>query len=85
RHGQHRTASNNQRHRKGDAAQERLLELGFDTLFCFGIDGRLTSQQLQEARACIFAAEVAIKESERFAGIPTVSVPVAEPLRHAEA
>ncbi|TAT59186.1 PTS 2-O-a-mannosyl-D-glycerate transporter subunit IIABC, partial [Enterobacter cloacae] len=39
----------------------------------------------QEARACIFAAEVAIKESERFAGIPTVSVPVAEPLRHAEA
>ena len=32
-----------------------------------------------------FAAEVAIKESERFAGIPTVSVPVAEPLRHAEA
>ncbi|EOC9242870.1 PTS 2-O-a-mannosyl-D-glycerate transporter subunit IIABC [Enterobacter cloacae] len=50
-----------------------------------GIEGRLTSQQLQEARACIFAAEVAIKESERFAGIPTVSVPVAEPLRHAEA
>ncbi|MGM8427829.1 PTS 2-O-a-mannosyl-D-glycerate transporter subunit IIABC [Enterobacter cloacae] len=50
-----------------------------------GIEGLLTSQQLQEARACIFAAEVAIKESERFAGIPTVSVPVAEPLRHAEA
>ncbi|HBL4999900.1 TPA: PTS 2-O-a-mannosyl-D-glycerate transporter subunit IIABC [Enterobacter cloacae] len=50
-----------------------------------GIEGRLTSQQLQEARACIFAAEVAIKESERFAVIPTVSVPVAEPLRHAEA
>lgn len=50
-----------------------------------GIEGRLTSQQLQEARACIFAAEVAIKDSERFAGIPTVSVPVAEPLRHAEA
>ncbi|MEI9700793.1 PTS 2-O-a-mannosyl-D-glycerate transporter subunit IIABC [Enterobacter cloacae] len=50
-----------------------------------GIEGRLTSQQLQEARACIFAAEVAIKESERFTGIPTVSVPVAEPLRHAEA
>ncbi|HEI8775866.1 PTS 2-O-a-mannosyl-D-glycerate transporter subunit IIABC [Enterobacter cloacae] len=50
-----------------------------------GIEGRLTSQQLQEARACIFAAEMAIKESERFAGIPTVSVPVAEPLRHAEA
>ncbi|EHL7703850.1 PTS 2-O-a-mannosyl-D-glycerate transporter subunit IIABC, partial [Escherichia coli] len=29
--------------------------------------------------------EVAIKESERFNGIPALSVPVAEPIRHAEA
>jgi len=50
-----------------------------------GIEGRLTVQQLQEAKACIFAAEVAIKEHERFQGIPAISVPVAEPLRHAEA
>jgi len=50
-----------------------------------GIEGRITPQQLQDAKACIFAAEVAIKESERFEGIPTISVPVAEPLRHAEA
>ena len=50
-----------------------------------GIEGRITSQQLNEARACIFAAEVAIKENERFNGIPSISVPVAEPLRHAEA
>lgn len=50
-----------------------------------GIEGRLTAQQLNEARACIFAAEVAIKESERFRGLPSLSVPVAEPLRHAEA
>ncbi|WEF26877.1 PTS 2-O-a-mannosyl-D-glycerate transporter subunit IIABC [Klebsiella aerogenes] len=50
-----------------------------------GIEGRLTAQQLNEARACIFATEVAIKESERFVGIPTISVPVAEPLRHAQA
>lgn len=49
-----------------------------------GIEGRLTAQQLNAARACIFAAEVAIKESERFNGIPAISVPVAEPLRHAE-
>ncbi|MEP8912099.1 PTS 2-O-a-mannosyl-D-glycerate transporter subunit IIABC [Enterobacter mori] len=50
-----------------------------------GIEGRITAQQFQEAKACIFAAEVAIKESERFQGIPAISVPVAEPLRHAEA
>lgn len=50
-----------------------------------GIEGRLTAQQLRTAQACIIAAEVALKESERFQGIPTLSVPVAEPLRHAEA
>ncbi|ADO49337.1 PTS 2-O-a-mannosyl-D-glycerate transporter subunit IIABC [[Enterobacter] lignolyticus] len=50
-----------------------------------GIESRLTPEQLQAAQACIFAAEVAIKESERFAGIPSLSVPVAEPIRHAQA
>ncbi|EGQ4552391.1 PTS 2-O-a-mannosyl-D-glycerate transporter subunit IIABC [Escherichia coli] len=50
-----------------------------------GIEGRLTADQLNSATACIFAAEVAIKESERFYGIPALSVPVAEPIRHAEA
>lgn len=50
-----------------------------------GIENRLTAGQLNRAQACIFAAEVAIKESERFNGIPSLSVPVAEPIRHAEA
>ncbi|EAA2425454.1 PTS 2-O-a-mannosyl-D-glycerate transporter subunit IIABC [Shigella sonnei] len=50
-----------------------------------GIEGRLTADQLNSATACIFAAEVAIKESDRFNGIPALSVPVAEPIRHAEA
>lgn len=49
-----------------------------------GIEGRLTADQLNTASACIFAAEVAIKESERFAGIPALTVPVAGPIRHAE-
>ncbi|WP_312950442.1 PTS 2-O-a-mannosyl-D-glycerate transporter subunit IIABC [Superficieibacter sp.] len=50
-----------------------------------GIEGRLTAEQLNAARACIFAAEVAVKESERFNGIPALNVPVAEPIRRAEA
>ncbi|EFH9603239.1 PTS 2-O-a-mannosyl-D-glycerate transporter subunit IIABC [Escherichia coli] len=50
-----------------------------------GIEGRLTADQLNSATACIFAAEVAIKGSERFNGIPALSVRVAEPIRHAEA
>ncbi|MCS2150480.1 PTS 2-O-a-mannosyl-D-glycerate transporter subunit IIABC [Scandinavium manionii] len=50
-----------------------------------GIENRLTAEQLNAARACIFATEVAVKESERFNGIPSMTVPVAEPIRHAEA
>ncbi len=42
RHGQHRTAGNDQRHRKRDTAKERLLELGFNALFRFGIAMRMT-------------------------------------------
>ncbi|MCG7585000.1 PTS 2-O-a-mannosyl-D-glycerate transporter subunit IIABC [Photobacterium sp. OFAV2-7] len=49
-----------------------------------GIEGRLTAEQLNKADACVFAAEVAIKEVERFNGIPRVETPVAEPIRHAE-
>lgn len=49
-----------------------------------GIEGRLTPEQLTTAQAAIFAAEVAIKDVERFRGIPSLSVPVAEPIKHAE-
>lgn len=49
-----------------------------------GIEGRLTADQLNNATACVFATEVAIKEVERFDGIPTVEVPVAEPIKYAE-
>jgi 2-O-A-mannosyl-D-glycerate PTS system EIIABC component len=49
-----------------------------------GIEGRLTAEQLNKADACVFAAEVAIKEIERFDGIPRIETPVAEPIRHAE-
>ncbi|OMQ22446.1 PTS 2-O-a-mannosyl-D-glycerate transporter subunit IIABC [Serratia oryzae] len=49
-----------------------------------GIEGRLTAEQLNRATACVFAAEVAIKEVERFNGIPRIETPVAEPIKHAE-
>lgn len=49
-----------------------------------GIEGRLTPEQLTTAQAAIFAAEVAIKDVERFRRIPSLSVPVAEPIKHAE-
>lgn len=49
-----------------------------------GIESRISATDLDAATACIFAAEVAIKEVERFAGIPTIKVPVAEPIKRAE-
>lgn len=49
-----------------------------------GIEGRLTAEQLNSADACVFAAEVAIKDIERFNGIPRIETPVAEPIKHAE-
>lgn len=49
-----------------------------------GIEDRLTAEQLNNAVACVFAAEVAIKESERFNGIPRIETPVAEPIKHGE-
>lgn len=49
-----------------------------------GIEDRLPQEALDAAVACIFAAEVAIKEQERFIGIPRIETPVAEPIRHAE-
>lgn len=49
-----------------------------------GIEGRLTAEQLNSATACVFAAEVAIKEVKRFEGIPRIETPVAEPIKHAE-
>ena len=42
RHGQHRAASDNQRHRKGDTAEQRLLEFGFNALFRVRVDVRRT-------------------------------------------
>ena len=41
-----------------------------------GIDGRITDEQLDKAVACVFAAEVAVKESERFAHLTKVETPV---------
>ncbi|EOC1345353.1 PTS 2-O-a-mannosyl-D-glycerate transporter subunit IIABC [Cronobacter turicensis] len=49
-----------------------------------GIEGRLTAAQIAAAQGVIFAADVAVKEAERFAGLPVLSVPVATPIKQAE-
>lgn len=49
-----------------------------------GIEDRISMQQVNEASAIIYAHDVALKETERFKGLPVVDVPVAEPLKHAD-
>ncbi len=66
------------------AGQKLGVQVAVEKQGANGIEGRLTAGQLHRARACIFAADVAIKDADRFAGLPTLRVPVAEPLRHAE-
>ncbi|WP_319370869.1 PTS 2-O-a-mannosyl-D-glycerate transporter subunit IIABC [uncultured Ilyobacter sp.] len=49
-----------------------------------GIEGRISDEDLNKAHAAIFAVEVAVKEADRFDGIPAVETSVADPLRRAE-
>ncbi len=49
-----------------------------------GIEDRISDRDIENADAAIFAVEVAVKEEERFEGLPLIEVPVAEPLRKAE-
>ncbi|WP_105602194.1 PTS 2-O-a-mannosyl-D-glycerate transporter subunit IIABC [Cronobacter sakazakii] len=49
-----------------------------------GIEGRLTAAQIATAQGVIFAADVAVKDAERFAGCAVLSVPVAAPIKQAE-
>lgn len=65
------------------AGRQLGINVHVETQGANGIEGRLTAEQLRDARACIFAAEVAVKEAERFAHLPCLSVPVAEPIRRA--
>ncbi|OED44796.1 hypothetical protein ACH42_06700 [Endozoicomonas sp. (ex Bugula neritina AB1)] len=50
-----------------------------------GVEDKLTAQQLAEADAAIFAADVVVKGKERFSHLPTLQTKVAEPIRRGEA
>ncbi len=50
-----------------------------------GIEDRHTTENLKNADAAIFAVGVAVKDSHRFEHLPTIKVPVAEPMKNAKA
>lgn len=49
-----------------------------------GIEDEITEEEFEAAHAAVFAVAVAVKEEERFEGIPLVETTVADPLRRAE-
>ncbi|MBP9477571.1 MAG: PTS 2-O-a-mannosyl-D-glycerate transporter subunit IIABC [Sebaldella sp.] len=49
-----------------------------------GIEDAFTNDELNRASAVIYAAEIAVKNKERFLGIPSMEVPVAEPIKNGE-
>ncbi|WP_318377643.1 fructose PTS transporter subunit IIA, partial [Enterobacter sp.] len=68
-----------------NAGRRRGIQVYVEKQGANGIEGRLTAEQLKAARACILAADVAVKDAGRFQGIPTLAVPVAEPIKQADA
>ena len=49
-----------------------------------GIEDEITDDEFEAAHAAVFAVAVAVKNEERFEGIPLVETTVADPLRRAE-
>lgn len=49
-----------------------------------GVEGRQTPEHLRNADAAIFAVDVAVKESKRFAHLPTYKTRVAAPIKDAK-
>lgn len=49
-----------------------------------GIEDRITKSQVSKADAIIFAADVAVKDKQRFAPLPKVTTSVAAPLKNAK-
>ncbi|MBV7403863.1 PTS 2-O-a-mannosyl-D-glycerate transporter subunit IIABC [Enterobacter sp. ENT03] len=68
-----------------NAGRRRGIQVYVEKQGANGIEGRITPEQLRAARACILAADVAVKDAQRFEGIPTLTVSVAEPIKQADA
>ncbi|ARY90547.1 MULTISPECIES: PTS 2-O-a-mannosyl-D-glycerate transporter subunit IIABC [Lacticaseibacillus] len=67
------------------AAQKRGVTMHVEEQGAKGIEDRLTNRQINDADAVILAHDVALKNLNRFSGIPIVDVPVADPIKDADA
>lgn len=63
------------------AGQEMGVTVYVEKQGANGIEDRLTNEQLKNATAAILAVDVAVKEEEKFAHLPTLKTKVAAPLK----
>ncbi|OAZ75966.1 fructose PTS transporter subunit IIA [Lactiplantibacillus plantarum] len=67
------------------AAAARNIEIHVEKQGAKGVEDRITMNQIKRASGVILAHDVRLKDLERFKGLPMVDVPVAEPIKNADA
>ncbi|MCK1993816.1 PTS transporter subunit EIIA [Peribacillus muralis] len=65
------------------AGRELGIQVTVEKQGANGIEDRITTEELNDAVAVIFATDIAAKEKNRFNGLPYIQRRVAEPLRNA--
>ncbi|MFD2254459.1 fructose-specific PTS transporter subunit EIIC [Lactococcus formosensis subsp. bovis] len=70
-----------------EAISKKAAELGYRAKIekqgANGIEDRITAADVNQAVGVIFAHDIALKDMQRFANLPKVDVPVAEPIKNA--
>lgn len=66
------------------AAQKRGMRVHIEKQGAKGIEDRISSKDANEASVIIYAHDVALKDLNRFKGLPSIDVPVAEPIKNAD-
>mgnify|MGYP000876519009 CR=1 FL=1 len=66
------------------AARKMGHEIKAETQGSMGIENALTRDEVARADVVLLAAEIAVRERERFEGMRVVEVPVVEAIRNAE-
>jgi fructose-specific phosphotransferase system IIB component len=65
------------------AAEKRNIEIKVETQGALGIKDRITPSDVKEASVAILATDIAILESERFQGLPTLKVQTSKIIKNA--
>lgn len=63
------------------AGEELGVDIYVEKQGANGIEDKHTSKMIKKADAVIFATDISIREPERFAFLPTIEVPVAQPIK----